>query len=55
MVTRYGSQDTEDVPDIQDSTPLYIMPQDDPVLERDNDTSNEYCEETDTHCPLLSC
>ena len=52
MTTRYGSQDTEDVTDTQDLTPLDPTPQDHTVLERDNDSSNEYCEETDTHCPL---
>ena len=52
MVIRYGSQDTEDIPNTQDSTSLDLMPQDHPVLEGDNDSSNEYCEETDTHCHL---
>ena len=52
MVTRYGSQDTEDTPDAQDSTPLNLIPQDHPMVEEDNDLSNEYCEETNTHHPL---
>ena len=52
MVSRYGSQATEDVPDIQDTTPWDLMPQDYPVLEGDNDSSNKYCEETDTGHPL---
>ena len=33
MVTRYGSQDTEDISDTQDSTPLDLAPEDHPVLE----------------------
>ena len=52
MVTLYGSQDTEDITDTQDSTPFDLVPQDHLVLEGDNDSSDEYCEETDTHCPL---
>ena len=52
MVTRYGSQDKEDIADTQDSTPSDLVPQDHPVLEGDSDSSNEYCEETDTHHPL---
>ena len=42
MVTGYGSQDTEDVPDTQDLIPLDLMPQDHPVPEGDNDSSEEY-------------
>ena len=52
MVTRYGNHDTEHVPDAQDSTPLNLAPQDQPMLEGDNDSSDKYCEETDTCCPL---
>ena len=52
MVTRYGNQDAEDIPDAQDSTPLHLTPQDHPMLEGDNDSSNEYCEKTETYCPL---
>ena len=52
MLTRYGSQDTKDIPDTQDSTPLDLMPLDHPVVEGDNDSSNEYCEKTDTHSHL---
>ena len=52
MVTRYGSKDTEDILDTQDSTPFDLAPQDHPVPEGDNDSFNEYCEETDTHHPL---
>ena len=54
MMTRYGSDDTEDVPATQDSPPLDFMPQDHPMPEGDNDSSDEYCEETDTHCPLVN-
>ena len=52
MVTRYGSHDTEDVPDTQCSPPLDLVPQDHPMPDRDNDSSNENCEETDTFQPL---
>ena len=52
MVTRYGSQDTKDIPDTQDSTPLYLPLQDHPVLEGDVDSSDEYCGEPDTLHPL---
>ena len=52
MVSRYGIQDTEDIPITQDSTPLDLAPQDHPMLERDNDPSDEYCEETDTCHPF---
>ena len=49
MTTGYRNQDTENVPDTQYSTPMDLTPQDHPMLERDNDLSNEYCEETDTN------
>ena len=52
MATRYRGQGTGDVPDFQGSTPLDLMPQDHSVPEGDNDSSDEYCEETDTCCPL---
>ena len=52
MATRYGSQETEDIPDSQDSNLLDLVPWDYPVLERDNYSSNEYCEDTDTCHPL---
>ena len=51
-MTRYGSQDTEDIPGSKDSTLLDCMPWDHPVLKEDNDSSGEYCEETDTCHPL---
>ena len=47
------SQDTEDVTDTQDSTPLDLMPQDHPLPKGNNDSSNEYYEETDTNHPLV--
>ena len=53
MGTRYGSKDTENIPDTKDSTPLVLIPQNHPMLEEDNDSSDEYCEDTDTHCPLV--
>ena len=52
MATRYGSQDTEDIPDTQDSDPLDLVPQDHPVPEGDNVSSDEYCEETGSYHPL---
>ena len=52
MVTRYGSQDTEHIPDTEDPTSLDLMPQDHTVPEEDNESSNGYCEETDTYHPL---
>ena len=52
IVNRYGSQDTEDIPDTKDPTPLDLASQDYLVLEGDNDIPNEYCEETDTHQTL---
>ena len=52
MVTRYGSQNTEDVADTQDSTHLDLMPQDHPVLEEGNDSSDGYSKESDPHHTL---
>ena len=51
-VTRYGSHDTEDVPATQDSPPLDLVPLDCPMPEEDNESSDEYYEQTDTHHPL---
>ena len=48
----YGSHDIQDVPATQESPPLDLMPLDHTMPERDNDSFNEYCEETDTHHPL---
>ena len=52
MATRYGSQDTKDIVDTKNSTPLDLMPQDHPLPVGDNDSSTEYCEETDACCLL---
>ena len=54
MVIRYGSLDTEGIPNTQDPTPLDLTLQGHPVPEVDNYPSDEYCEETDTHCPLAN-
>ena len=54
MATRYGSQDAEHIADTQDSTPLDLVPQDHPVLEGDNDSSNEYCEKLTLATPWLT-
>ena len=52
MATRYVSHDTEDNLATQNSPPLYLAPQEHPMLEGHNESSDEYCEETDTHPPL---
>ena len=52
MVTRYGNHDTEDASDTQDSPSLDLVPQDHPMPDRENDSSDEYCKETDNQCPL---
>ena len=44
--------DTEDVPATKESPPLDLAPPEHPMLEGDNKSSDKYCEETDTHCPL---
>ena len=54
MATKYRNQDTKDISDAQESTPLHLMPQDHPMLEKDNNSSDEYCEETDTCHPLAN-
>ena len=48
MATRYGSHDTEDIFATQDSPALDFAPPEHPMLEGDNESSDEYCEETDT-------
>ena len=53
MSTRYGSLDTEDDPATQHSPPLDHTPQEHPLTEGDNESSDEYCEETDTHHLLV--
>ena len=52
MEARYGSHDTEDIPATQDSPPLDLASQEHCMPEGDNESSDEYCEETDTHHPL---
>ena len=52
MVTRYGSHDTENIPPTQDSPPLDLAPEEHHMLKGDNESSEECCEETDTHYPL---
>ena len=48
MVTWYGSPDTEDVPATQNSPHLDLVQQEHPVPEGDNESSDEYSQETDT-------
>ena len=52
MATRYGNHDTEDILATQDSTPLDLAPPEHTMLEGDIESSDEYCEETDTLHPL---
>ena len=52
MAARYQSNDTEDVPTTQDSVPLDLVPLEHPIPEGDNELSDEYWDETDTHHPL---
>ena len=52
MGIRYRSHDTENIPATQDSPSLDLTPLEHPVLEEDNESSDEYCEEIDTNCPL---
>ena len=52
VTTRYGSHDTEDVPAMQDSHLLDLTPLDHTMPEGDNESSDEYCKETDTCYPL---
>ena len=54
MMNRYGSHDTEDIPATQVSASLDLVPQDHPILERDNDTSGEYCEKLTLATPQLT-
>ena len=52
MATRYGCSDTEDVPPIQDSPLLDLAQKENLRLDGDNESSDEYPEEIDTHWPL---
>ena len=53
MAARYRSHNTEDIPATQDSPPLGLVPQEHPMAEGNNESFDEYCEETDTPNPLL--
>ena len=52
MTTRYESHDTEDVPTTQDSDPLELLPPKHTMPRGENESSDKYCEQTDTHHPL---
>ena len=52
MATRYGSHVTEDILTTKDLPPLDLAPQEHPMPKGDNELTDDYCEETDTHCPL---
>ena len=42
----------EDIPATQDSHPLYLAPPKHTMPKGDNESSDEYCKETDTQCLL---
>ena len=52
MMTRYRTHNTEDVPATQASPSLDLEPSEHPIPEENNESSDEYCEETDTYHPL---
>ena len=52
MATRYGSHDMEDISATQDSAPLDLALPEHTMPRGDNESYDEYCEETDTHHPL---
>ena len=52
MMTRYRSHDTEDVPGTKDPSPLDHAPPEHTMPKGNNESSGEYHEEIDTHCPL---
>ena len=52
MMTRYGNHGMEDICATQDSGPLDPVPPEHTVPNGDNEPSDEYCEETDTHHAL---
>ena len=52
MTIRYGNNDAEDVPALQDLACLDLAPPDHTMPRQDSDSSNKYNEETDTHCHL---
>ena len=49
---RYINHDTEDIPFIEDSAPLDLVPLDHTISKDDNESSEEYSKETVTQCPL---
>ena len=51
-MTRFGSHDTEDISATQDLAPLDLVPPEHTMPEGDNESSDEFSEETDTHCSL---
>ena len=51
-MTRYVRHDIEDIPTTQVSGPLDPVPSEHTMPEVDNESSNEYCEETDTNPSL---
>ena len=52
MTTIYGSHDREVIPTTQDSYPLNLAPLEHTMPRGDNESSDEYCEETDICHPL---
>ena len=54
QIWKSGHKGCPSHPGTQDSTPFNLMPQDHPVPDGDNDSSDEYCEETDTCQPWLT-
>ena len=52
MTTRCRSQDMEDALVTQDSAALDLVLMKDPMPEGDNESSDKYCEEADSHHPL---
>ena len=52
MATRYGSHDTEDIPSTKDSYPLDLVALECTMPVGDSESSDEYCEETETLHPL---
>ena len=51
-MTRYGNHDTENICATQDSAPLDLVSQDHTIHEGDNESSDKYSKENDTHHPL---
>ena len=51
-MTRYGGHDVEDIPATQDSAALHLVPPEHIMPNGDNESSDEYFEETDTCHPM---